>query len=94
AGHILGSSSVHIHVGEGMHNIVYTGDIKYGRTNLFDTADTYFPRIETLLIESTYGGRDDKQPRLDDAEARLLQAIRKTIEQRGKVLIPVFAVGR
>ena len=94
AGHILGSSSVHIHVGEGMHNIVYTGDIKFGRTNLFDAADTYFPRIETLLIESTYGGRDDLQPRLDDAEAHLVQAIRKTIEQRGKVLIPVFAVGR
>ena len=30
AGHILGSSMVHLHIGEGLHNIVYTGDFKYG----------------------------------------------------------------
>ena len=29
AGHILGSATVHLHVGEGMYNIVHTGDMKY-----------------------------------------------------------------
>ena len=94
AGHILGSSSVHIHVGEGLHNIVFTADIKYGRTNLFDPADTYFPRIETLLIESTYGGKNDLLPRLDECEMKLANLIKQTVANRGKVLIPVFAVGR
>ncbi len=94
AGHILGSSSIHLHVGEGLHNLVYSGDIKYGRTNLFDPADTRYPRVETLLIESTYGGREDLQPRLDHSEQKLVDSIRETIARRGKVLIPVFAVGR
>lgn len=94
AGHILGSSIVHVHVGEGLHNLVYSGDIKYGRTNLFNPADTYFPRIETLLIESTYGGRNDLLPNLDECELKLANIIKQTAANRGKVLIPVFAVGR
>lgn len=94
AGHILGSSLVHLHIGEGLHNLVFTGDLKYGRTSLLDPADTRFPRIETLIIESTYGGRKDLLPWFNDCEARLIQLIHETIAQRGKVLIPVFAVGR
>src|SRR3989344_4631233 len=33
AGHILGSSLVHLNIGNGMHNFMYTGDLKYARTN-------------------------------------------------------------
>jgi len=33
AGHILGSALTHIHIGEGMHNLLYTSDLKYGPTN-------------------------------------------------------------
>lgn len=94
AGHVLGSSQVHLHIGEGLHNLVFTADIKYGRTSLLDPADTRFPRVETLLIESTYGGKNDILPWFNDCEERLAQVIRETIAQRGKVLIPVFAVGR
>ncbi|MFA4946508.1 MAG: beta-CASP ribonuclease aCPSF1 [Candidatus Micrarchaeia archaeon] len=94
AGHILGSSIVHLHIGEGVHNLVHTGDIKFGHTNLFEPADVRYPRIETLLIESTYGGRGDIQPRLRDAEQELVALIKQTLARRGKVLIPVFSVGR
>lgn len=94
AGHILGSSSIHLHIGDGLHNLVFSADIKYGRTKLFEPADTYFPRIETLIIESTYGGKDDLQPRLIDCEMKLVNLIKRTVANRGKVLIPVFAVGR
>ncbi|NYZ78267.1 beta-CASP ribonuclease aCPSF1, partial [Candidatus Micrarchaeota archaeon] len=94
AGHILGSAQVHLHIGEGMQNLVYTGDIKYGKTNLFDPADTFFPRVETLLMESTYGSREAIMPRLEEGEQRLAQIIRDTAARRGKTLIPVFAVGR
>ena len=58
AGHILGSAMVHLHVGNGLHNILYSGDLKYGKTMLLDPAVTVFPRLETLLLESTYGGKD------------------------------------
>jgi len=94
AAHILGSSSVHMHVGEGAHNLVYSGDIKYGFTRLFNNVDMYYPRIETLIIESTYGGKDAIQPNRQDAEERLLRVVKETVERDGNILIPVFAVGR
>lgn len=94
AGHILGSSIVHIHVGEGLHNIVYTGDIKFGDTKLLEAANTQFHRVETIIMESTYGGRYDVQPKRQDAEDNLIRIIRKNIERKSKVLIPVFSVGR
>ena len=94
AGHILGSATVHLHVGEGMYNIVHTGDMKYGFTRLFDPTDTRYPRIDTLFIESTYGGPKDITPNRRDAEVNLMNIIKRTIQNNGKVLIPLFAVGR
>jgi KH/beta-lactamase-domain protein len=94
AGHILGSSSVHLHIGEGAHNLVYSADLKFGFTRLFEPANTRFPRLETLFIESTYGGRNDISVNRFESEKRLMRIIRETAEKRGKVLIPVFAVGR
>lgn len=44
AGHILGSSMVHMHIGNGLHNILYTGDMKFGKTRLLDPTVTSFPR--------------------------------------------------
>ena len=94
AGHILGSAQVHLHVGEGMYNIVHTGDMKYGFTRLFDPAQTRFPRVDALFIESTYGGPNDITPNRHDAERNLMDTIKRTLDNNGKVLIPLFAVGR
>lgn len=94
ASHVLGSASVHLHVGKGGHNLVYTADIKYGFTRLFNNLDQSFPRIESLIIESTYGGKNDIQPNRIVSETELLKVINETISNQGSVLIPVFAVGR
>ncbi|MBU1120854.1 beta-CASP ribonuclease aCPSF1, partial [Candidatus Micrarchaeota archaeon] len=94
AAHILGSASVHLHIGEGAHNLVYSGDLKYGFTRLFNNIDLNYPRLETLIIESTYGGKDDIQPDRRLSEERLIQIIKETIHNGGNVLIPVFSVGR
>jgi len=94
AGHILGSSIVHLHVGNGLHNVAYTGDLKFSKTRLLEPANVRFPRLETLILESTYGGSKNIQPTREDAERDLLKTIRRTIERKGKVLIPVLAVGR
>jgi len=94
AGHLLGSSMVHLHIGEGLHNLLYTGDLKYGPTRLFDPAWTDFQRVETLIMESTYGGAENVLPPRRDAEAKLMEVVNRTIERGGKVLIPTFAVGR
>jgi len=92
AGHILGSAMVHLHIGNGMHNIVYTGDFKYAYTRLLNKAVDKFPRVETLIMESTYG--ETKLPSRSEAEANLLSIIKKTAERGGKTLIPIMSVGR
>ncbi len=94
AGHILGSATVHLHVGEGMYNIVHTGDLKYGFTRLYDPAVTKYPRIDSLFIESTYGGHGDVTKNRGDAERDMMETIKATVQRGGKVIIPLFAVGR
>ncbi len=94
AGHILGSAMSHMHIGDGAHNLVYTGDFKYERSRLLEPATTRFPRSETVIMESTYGGREDIQPSRNSAEKEMMKTIYKTLKKGGKVLVPVFAVGR
>jgi len=94
SGHILGSSLIHLHIGEGLHNLVYTGDYKYGQTMLLEPAVTMFPRVETIITESTYGSPRDVTPSRMETEERLAAVINETLDREGKVLIPVPAVGR
>lgn len=94
AGHILGSAIAHFHVGDGLYNIAITGDTKYERTWLFDPAHTKFPRLEAVLLESTYGAENDVQPSREKAKEMLREIVNVTVERGGHVLIPVFAVGR
>ncbi|WNY24920.1 beta-CASP ribonuclease aCPSF1 [Methanolapillus millepedarum] len=94
AGHIIGSAISHFHIGDGLHNIVFTGDYKYERTRLFDPAVNKFPRVETVVTEATYGNNNGFQTPLRDAERNLQKIIKTTIERGGAVLIPAFAVGR
>ncbi len=92
SGHILGSAMVHIHVGNGLHNILYTGDIKYGKTHMLTPSHTQFPRLETLMIESTYGGKDNIVK--GSADQEFADFVHKTVNRGGKVLIPTLGSGR
>jgi len=94
AGHILGSAISHFHIGDGLYNVAFSGDIHYTDTRLFNGAVNEFPRVETLVLESTYGGRNDYQTDQEDSERKLKKIIRETTTEGGKVLIPAFAVGR
>jgi len=93
ANHIIGSSMVHINI-EGKHNVLYTGDYKFNKMPLLERPNTIYQRLETLIIESTYGGFNDKHPSREETEALFIHDIKETIEKGGKVLIPVLAVGR
>jgi len=94
AGHILGSSIAHFHIGEGLYNIAFSGDIKYEKTWLFNPAVNRFPRLEAIYVESTYGAKDDFQPSRREATQNLSEMLKTCLRKKGKVLIPVFAVGR
>ncbi|ADY02479.1 beta-lactamase domain protein [Vulcanisaeta moutnovskia 768-28] len=94
AGHEVGSAVVHLHIGNGLYNIIYTGDMKYGPTRLLNPAHNKFKRAELLIMESTYGGKEDIQPPRQESEQKLVELVKHTVEHDGKVLIPVFSTGR
>jgi len=94
AGHVLGSSVVHFHIGDGLYNVAFSGDIHYDNTRLLDGAVNEFPRVETLVLESTYGGRNDYQTDQDDSERKFKERLQDAAERGGTVLVPTDAVGR
>jgi len=87
-GHILGSAFVRIH--DTKTSILFSGDI--GRPNdVLMKPPTQIKQADYLVVESTYGDRvHDKA----DPKIKLAAAINRTISRGGKVIIPVFAVGR
>ncbi len=94
AGHILGSAMCHFHIGEGFHNLLYSGDYKVVKTNLLNPAHSAFPRVETFITESTYGNPERLMSPRPEAEEKLFATVKKIINRKGKVLIPVLGVGR
>ena len=96
AGHILGSSSVYMQIGEGKseHRLLFSGDIKYEKSWLFDAATVRFPKVDTLVIESTYGSPQSIQPTRQQASQELQDLVSDTLSRKGKIFCPVFAVGR
>jgi len=94
SGHCLGSSMVHLNIGNGAHNLVYCADFKYDKSRLLDPAIPSFPRAETVITESTYGSKHDILPPRIKSEEELIEIINKTIKRKGKVLIPELGLGR
>lgn len=94
SGHILGSTMAHLHIGNGLHNLLYTSDMKFGRTMLLEPAIFNFPRLETMIIEGTYGARGKILPSQREEDDQFKQIIKETVERKGKILIPVLGVGR
>jgi len=93
AGHTLGSSMIHFNIGNGLHNYVYSGDIKFGKSRSLEAATSYFPRIETLQLEATYGGKDCNIPPRKESEEELLAFVNDIISKGGKVLLPELGTG-
>ena len=90
AGHVLGAAMFKITVGS--ESVLYTGD--YNMTPDRHLGAAWADRCEpnVLISESTYATtiRDSKRCR----ERDFLKKIHSTVENGGKVLIPVFALGR
>jgi metallo-beta-lactamase family protein len=92
AGHILGSSFVKVTVEENTSSItlLFSGDL--GRYDQPITPDpTPVTETDYLLLESTYG---DRLHPTTDPRIALTKVINDTVQRRGMVLIPSFAVGR
>ncbi|MBT3408670.1 beta-CASP ribonuclease aCPSF1 [Candidatus Woesearchaeota archaeon] len=94
SGHVIGSSLVHINIGNGLHNLMFTSNFRMQHTKLLIGAISKFTRLETLMIEATYGGTDCNLPSRVETERQIKTHIKKAIERNGKILMPVSGVGR
>jgi metallo-beta-lactamase family protein len=93
AGHVLGSASLEVNVRENGHSrtVVFSGDLG-PRGAPLHRDPTPFQRADMVFLESTYGDRDHRSLHETAIEAR--EAIRECVEQKGRILVPVFAIGR
>jgi metallo-beta-lactamase family protein len=93
AGHILGAAQVVLDIREGGRSFRYlfSGDVGRGDDDILRDPERV-ENVDYLQIESTYGGREHSpKANANDEVARLVSA---TLERKGKVIIPSFAVGR
>lgn len=93
AGHILGSGSVLMEMGDGTRTtrLVFSGDIGVSGSPILRDPVTPFP-ADAVIMESTYGDRDHRS--LEATREELLEILLDAQRAGAKVLIPAFAVGR
>ena len=93
AGHILGSATVVLDIKEGEKNIRLGYAVDLGRKNLPMLNDPVIPTgLDYLIIESTYGSRVHSP--IEEAKGRLQDVIKRTVERKGKIIIPAFTLER
>lgn len=93
SGHILGAGSVQMVIEDAgqTKTIVFSGDIGQIGAPILRDPITPLP-ADAVLMESTYGDRDHRS--LEATLAELLTILLSVQRNKGKVLIPAFAVGR
>jgi metallo-beta-lactamase family protein len=93
AGHVIGSASVELTVTENGHKkvVVFSGDLGPRGAPLLNDPEP-FKGADAVIMESTYGDRNHRSMHDTAIEGR--EIIAKAIENKAKVLVPVFAVGR
>ncbi|KAF2077278.1 hypothetical protein CYY_001403 [Polysphondylium violaceum] len=90
AGHVLGAAMFYVKVGD--ESVVYTGDYNMTPDRHLGSAWIDQVKPDLLITETTYATtiRDSKRGR----ERDFLKRVHECVEKGGKVLIPVFALGR
>jgi metallo-beta-lactamase family protein len=93
AGHMLGSASLELTVEEDGKKkvVIFSGDLGPRGAPLHRDY-VPFQRADFVFMESTYGDRDHRSLKETAVEAR--EVVKKAVEAGGKILVPVFAVGR
>jgi metallo-beta-lactamase family protein len=93
AGHILGSSIVLLDINDAKRPMRIGYAVDLGRKNLPLINDPVVPQgLDYLILESTYGGRLHSP--IEEAKNKLKEAINRTIERKGKIIIPAFTLER
>ncbi|KAG7811244.1 hypothetical protein KL924_001910 [Ogataea haglerorum] len=90
AGHVLGAAMFFVELG-GL-KFLFTGDYSREEDRHLSSAELPPSRPDLLITESTFGTATHV-PRVE-REAKLTHVIHSTIQQGGRCLLPVFALGR
>lgn len=93
AGHVLGSAMIEVQAktAKGTRTVFFTGDLGRRKSLLMDPPEV--PQAaDYLLIESTYGNRNHDP--VDRVESLLKTVVERAIAEKGKILIPSFALER
>jgi len=93
AGHVIGSASVELTVHENGHKkvVVFSGDLGPRGAPLLNDPEP-FKEADAVIMESTYGDRNHRNMHETAMEGK--EIISRAIDNKAKVLVPVFAVGR
>lgn len=93
AGHMLGSTSIELTVQEKGSSkvIVFSGDLGPYEQPIVRPFEQ-LPHADLVFLESTYGNRNHRP--YAETMKEFEKIIQKAVEQKGKILIPAFAIGR
>jgi len=93
AGHVIGSSSIELTVEENGSKrvVVFSGDLGPRGAPLLNDPEP-FAKADAVIMESTYGDRNHRSLHQTAIEGR--EIIARAVENKAKILVPVFAVGR
>jgi metallo-beta-lactamase family protein len=93
AGHMLGSASIQLIVEEDgrQKRVVFSGDMGPKGALILQDYEP-FDRADMVFLESTYGDRDHRP--FTETVDEFTRIVKETVENRGKILVPTFAVGR
>jgi metallo-beta-lactamase family protein len=94
AGHIIGSTTVHLKINENGKetHLTFSGDVGRYRDIILKSPEL-FPQADYIIMESTYGNKLHEE--ITGTPDKLLEWITKTcVQKKGKLIIPAFSVGR
>jgi Cft2 family RNA processing exonuclease len=92
-GHILGSAGILLE--NNNYKIFYTGDINLSSQTLQPAAKLPETKIDTLIIETTYGATDsDLLLDWNSESLRFAKEANNILNNGGSILIPVFSLGK
>ena len=94
AGHIIGSTTVHLKINDNgkEKSLTFSGDVGRYRDVLLRSPET-FPQADYIILESTYGNSLHQEG--NTTADSLLHWIEHTcLQKKGKLIMPAFSVGR
>ena len=95
AGHILGSAGILLETETTNHKLFYVGDINLSDQILLKGAELPNGKIDTLILESTYGSTDSSiVPEWDKETFGFAAEANNIFNKGGSILIPAFSLGK